>query len=235
MSLASHYIEGGWPGSNPKDVEFFRRAAAMAWKQAKISAFGSTRRKDSDRRQTTPTSSALLEAETPVVTLVGKSWDLHVSDVLETDYGRKPGHDWRKRGLLQEAGREVIYDAEHFFDGYKANPEYAVATVQARRSTAPTASCYATPTAARCPGKWKRSCAKCASAWAQCRMGIHTHDDAGVAVANTLAAVRAGAVQSGHDQRLRRTRGQRQLCTIIPDLQLKMGTAACLDRRSSRS
>ncbi len=124
-----HYIEGGWPGSNPKDVEFFRAVQGMTFRHAKVAAFGSTRRKHADTASD-PNICALMEANTPVVTLVGKSWDLHVRDVLETDLEENLAMISDSVAYFKAQGKEVIYDAEHFFDGYKANPEYALLTVQ---------------------------------------------------------------------------------------------------------
>ncbi len=125
-----NYIEGGWPGSNPKDVEFFDRAKSLKFKNAKLAAFGSTRRRDTLAEQDRNLQ-ALIKAETPVVTVVGKSWELHVIDVLETN--REENLDMIKESVtyLKSQGKEVIYDAEHFFDGYKAYPDYAIETLRA--------------------------------------------------------------------------------------------------------
>ena len=124
------YIEGGWPGSNPKDVEYFERVQELDLKHAKVAAFGSTRRKNSEV-EGDPNIQALVDAQTPVVTVVGKSWDLHVYDVLETTPEENLKMIEESVAYLKGLGKEVVYDAEHFFDGYKANPEYALATVQA--------------------------------------------------------------------------------------------------------
>ena len=128
--LGVHYIEGGWPGSNPKDVEFFEIAKSMRFEHATLAAFGSTRRanisadEDANLRM-------LLESETPVVTLVGKTWDLHVTRVLETSLEENLAMISDSVSYLREQGRRVFFDAEHFFDGYKANAEYAVMAVRA--------------------------------------------------------------------------------------------------------
>ena len=124
------YIEGGWPGSNPKDVEFFRRVPALGLGHARLAAFGSTRRKDT-RPADDANIVALLGAETPVVTLVGKSWELHVVDVLETTREENLAMIEDSVAYCVAQGKEVIYDAEHFFDGYRANPAYALATLEA--------------------------------------------------------------------------------------------------------
>ncbi|HXV43586.1 MAG TPA: citramalate synthase, partial [Anaerolineae bacterium] len=125
-----HYIEGGWPGSNPKDAEFFARQHELKLRHAKIAAFGSTRYKNTICAEDSNIK-ALVEANTPVVTLVGKSWDLHVYHVLETDSEENLEMISESVAYFKERGKEVIYDAEHFFDGYKANPEYALLTLKA--------------------------------------------------------------------------------------------------------
>ena len=128
--LGIKYIEGGWPGSNPKDAEFFERAKKLKLKQAQIAAFSMTRRanvaveKDENIK-------ALLDAETPVVTFVGKSWDLHVIKVLETSLEENLGMIADSIAYMKSKGKKVFYDAEHFFDGYKANPGYAMQTIKA--------------------------------------------------------------------------------------------------------
>ncbi|MGB9641386.1 MAG: citramalate synthase, partial [Anaerolineales bacterium] len=125
-----HYIEGGWPGSNPKDARFFEQVAKMTFQNAKIAAFGSTTRKDTPPDEDANIQ-ALLDAETPVVTLVGKSWDLHVYHVLETTLAENLRMIGSSIAYLKEKGKEVVYDAEHFFDGYKADPAYALETLKA--------------------------------------------------------------------------------------------------------
>ena len=227
--LGVHYIEGGWPGSNPKDVEFFRRAAVLPWKNAKITAFGSTRRKNSD-----PASDAnilaLLEAETPVVTLVGKSWDLHVREVLETTMEENLAMIGESVAYCKSQGKEVIYDAEHFFDGYKAEPEYALATVQVAAVNGADCVVLCDTNGGSLPWQVEEIVQEVRQRLGdKIALGIHAHDDTGVAVANSLAAVRAGAVQvqgtiNGYGERV----ANANLVTIIPDLQVKMGQQ-CLD------
>jgi 2-isopropylmalate synthase len=126
--IGIHYIEGGWPGSNAKDVEFFRRIRAVPLKQARVAAFGSTRRAGMSCEADNQVA-LLLAAETPVVTIVGKSWDLHVHHVLETTLDENLCMIQETVAYLKAYGRQVFYDAEHFFDGYKANPEYALSCV----------------------------------------------------------------------------------------------------------
>ncbi len=219
-----HYIEGGWPGSNPKDIEFFRRAASMEWQNAKICAFGSTRRKESD-----PAKDAnlklLINAETPVVTLVGKSWDLHVADVLETSMEENLAMIGDSVAYCKGQGREVIYDAEHFFDGYKANPEYAVATLKSAAVNGADCVVLCDTNGGSLPWEVQEIVTEVAEQLGpNVNLGIHTHDDGECGVANSLAAVRAGAVQvqgtiNGYGERV----ANANLCSVIPDIQLKMG------------
>ena len=217
-----HYIEGGWPGSNPKDVEYFQAVRDLPLRNARIAAFGATRRKhapvaDDDNIR------ALLDAETPVVTVVGKSWDLHVYDVLETDLEENLAMIGDSVAYLKDQGREVIYDAEHFFDGYKANPEYALLTVKVAAEHGADTVVLCDTNGGSLPWEIDLIVRRVADV-VDAPIGIHTHDDSGCGVANSLAAVAAGAVQvqgtiNGYGERV----GNANLCTIIPDLQLKMG------------
>jgi 2-isopropylmalate synthase len=223
-----HYIEGGWPGSNPKDVDFFRAAQKMKWQHAKIAAFGATRHKDS-RVEDDANLQALLDAGTPVVTLVGKSWTLHVHDVLEATLDENVAMIAESVAYLKAQGKEVIYDAEHFFDGYRADPAYALRTVIAAAESGASTVVLCDTNGGSLPWWIEEVVAEVVVALARTSdavIGIHTHDDGGCGVANTLAAVRAGArhVQgtiNGYGERV----GNANLCTIVPDLQLKMGYA----------
>lgn len=218
------YIEGGWPGSNPKDVEFFRRAPSLGLAHARLAAFGSTRRKDS-RPADDPNIAALLGAETPVVTLVGKSWELHVIDVLATTPAENLAMIADSVAYCVAQGKEVIYDAEHFFDGYRANPTYALATLAAAAGGGAACVVLCDTNGGSLPWDVEAiACRVIEQLGPGVAVGIHTHDDGGCGVANTLAAVRAGAVQvqgtiNGYGERV----ANANLCTIIPDLQLKMG------------
>ena len=128
------YIEGGWPGSNPKDVDFFAAARAMTWKNARLAAFGSTRHR-SNRAETDPNLVAIVAAETPVVTIFGKSWLLHVRDVLGATPEENLAMIADSIAFPAAAGREMVYDAEHYFDGYKDDAAYALATLRAARES----------------------------------------------------------------------------------------------------
>ena len=222
--LGVHYIEGGWPGSNPKDVEFFRRAPGLGLKHAKVTAFGSTRRKNS-RPEHDANIRALLEANTPVVTIVGKSWELHVSDVLETSMEENLAMIADSVAYCKGQGREIIYDAEHFFDGYKDDPEYALATLQTAFQAGADSVVLCDTNGGSLPWEVSEITADVyRRLGAGVPIGIHTHDDSGCGVANTLAAVLAGATHvqgtiNGYGERV----ANANLCTVVPDLQLKMG------------
>ena len=221
--MGVHYIEGGWPGSNPKDVEFFRRAASLPFKNAKVTAFGSTRRKNSLPEEDANLR-ALLEAETPVVTLVGKSWDLHVKDVLDTSMEENLSMIGESVAYCKQQDKEVIYDAEHFFDGYKADPEYALATVKTAAVNGADCVVLCDTNGGSLPWEIEEIIHDVRALLPRTQIGIHAHDDGGCGVANSLAAVRAGATHvqgtiNGYGERV----ANANLITIIPDLQLKMG------------
>ncbi len=216
------YIEGGWPGSNPRDAAFFAEAAKLTWKHAKLAAFGSTRR-GGLRAEEDSQVSLLLEAETPVVTLVGKSWLLHVTEVLNVTAGENLAMIADTVRHLKSCGREVFYDAEHFFDSWKDDPEYALSTLQAAKDAGADAVVLC-DTNGGCMPEFIGEVTGIVCARLAHPVGIHTHNDSGVGVANALAAVRAGASQvqgtiNGYGERV----GNCNLTTVIPGLQLKMG------------
>lgn len=217
-----HYIEGGWPGSNPKDAEFFARVRSLGLRQAKVAAFGSTRRKHG-RCEDDANLQALLDAETPVVTLVAKSWDYHVDAVLDTTREENLAMVRDSVAYMKARGREVFLDAEHFFDGYKANPAYALAVLLAAEEAGADALVLCETNGGALPWEVESIVAE-VRARTRVPLGIHVHNDSGCAVANTLAAVRAGCTQvqgtlNGYGERV----GNANLTTIIPNLQLKMG------------
>lgn len=217
------YIEGGWPGSNPKDAEFFQKAAAMNLGQARLAAFGSTRRKDSacddDKNLNT-----LLSAGTPVVTMVGKSWDYHVTEVLGATLEQNLAMIGESMAWMKARGREVMYDAEHFFDGFLANPEYAIATLKAAQEGGADWLVLCETNGGRLPWEIEAITREVQGRLPGAKIGIHCHNDSGCGVANSLASVRGGATMvqgtiNGYGERV----GNADLVTIIPDLQLKMG------------
>jgi 2-isopropylmalate synthase len=219
-----HYIEGGWPGSNPKDMEFFKQASKRKWKHARIAAFSMTRRKamavekDDLMRQ-------ILEAETPVVTIVGKTWLLHVTEVLRA----RPDENLAMIGdtvrYLTDHGKAVIYDAEHAFDGFKDDPDYALATWQAAEKAG--AECIALcDTNGGCLPREIARIVGVARDRLTARLGIHTHNDCGLGVANGLAGLEAGATHiqgtiNGYGERT----GNCNLTSVIPILHFKLKRA----------
>ncbi len=220
--LGVTYIEGGWPGSNPKDLEFFSRAQEIKFKQARLCAFGSTRRpgaaasEDQNIRQ-------LVEAGTGVVTIFGKSWDFHVHNALSTTLEENLAMIRDTISYLKSLDREVIYDAEHFFDGYKSNPEYALSTIRAAADSGADVVVLCDTNGGLMPWDLTEILPVVQQA-VSVRLGIHAHDDGGMAAANTLLAVRQGVEHihgtiNGYGERC----GNANLCTIIPTLQLKLG------------
>ena len=215
-----HYIEGGWPGSNPKDAEFFAEAAKRPWKHAKIAAFGMTRRggvkveDDAQVRQ-------LLDAGTPVVTVVGKTWPLHVTEVFGVALEENLAMIRDTVAFLKSQGREVFYDAEHFFDSYREDPAYSLATVKAAAEAGADLVVLCDTNGGSLPA-FVAEATNAARAAVSCPVGVHTHNDCGLGVANALAAVSAGAVQvqgtmNGYGERV----GNCNLTTLMPLLQLK--------------
>ena len=226
------YIEGGWPNpTNPTDVEFFRRAKTMTWKHAKIAAFGSTCRPNG-APENDPILKPLVESGAPVLTIFGKSWDLHVTEVLRTTLEENLRMIRESVAFLKKNCDEVVYDAEHFFDGYKANPDYALSTLKAAQEGG--ADCIVlcdTNGGMALSWELEEITARVAKEL-KTPLGIHVHNDTGVAVANSLAAVRAGAVQvqgvmNGYGERC----GNANLTTIIADLQFKMGYPVVSDEQ----
>ena len=222
-AFGMHYIEGGWPGSNPKDAAFFEAAKERRFRHARLAAFGSTRRANLAVAND-PQVALLLAAQTPVVTIFGKSWFLHVTDVLgiTPEENRRMITDTVRH--LKANGREVIYDAEHFFDGYKDDPAHALATLAAARDGGADLLVLCDTNGGCLPEDIDAIFHAAASALAPTPLGIHTHNDCGLGVANALAAVRAGAVQvqgtiNGYGERT----GNCNLTTVIPCLQAKMG------------
>ena len=220
--LGVHYIEGGWPGSNPKDAEFFRRMRVAPPDRARIAAFGSTRRAGA-RCEEDPSILALAEADTPVVTLVGKTSTLHVDRVLETTREENLRMIGESIAWFKGLGREVVYDAEHFFDGWRLDRGYALATLQAAEEAGADTLVLCDTNGGELPdvvgdrvGELREHLRR--------PLGVHPHNDSGLAVANALAAVRAGCVQvqgtiNGYGERC----GNLDLVPLIATLQLKLG------------
>jgi 2-isopropylmalate synthase len=254
-------IEGGWPGSNPKDAEFFRRAKSEQWQQATICAFGATRRANAAVADD-PNIIALLEAETAICTIVGKSWTLHVTDVLETTLDENLRMIAESVAYLRSQGRRVLYDAEHFFDGYRADPAYALATIRAAAEAGAECIILCDTNGGSLPGWVGQVVGEVKAALEQNkaqqnreqraedadlkpgslfsapgspRIGIHTHNDGELAVANSLAAIEAGATHvqgtiNGYGERC----GNANLVAIIANLQLKMNLPVVSDTQLAR-
>ncbi len=223
IDLGVAYVEGGWPHeSNRGDQEFFRQARDLDWGETRLAAFGSTRRKGV-AAEDDANLNYLVASQAPVVTIFGKAWDLHVTDVLRVSRDENLAMIEESVAFLKSQSREVIFDAEHFFDGYQADPEYAMETLRA---------------AARGGADWLVPCdtnggtmphlmAEVMAAVAtefNLPLGIHVHNDTGVAIANSIIAVQAGATQvqgtiNGYGERT----GNANLCTLIPNLELKLG------------
>ncbi|HSL97726.1 MAG TPA: citramalate synthase, partial [Candidatus Deferrimicrobiaceae bacterium] len=222
------YVEGGWPGSNPKDAEFFKAARSMDWRGAKLAAFGSTRHR-SRTAEDDPNLQELLRAETPVVTIFGKSWLLHVVEVL----GASPAENLEMIAdsvrIMVEHGRELVYDAEHYFDGYRADPAYALETLRAAIDGGARTLVLCDTNGGTLTAELLRIIAETRAAvedapadGAPLTWGIHTHNDAELAVANSLAAVGAGirhvqATINGYGERC----GNANMVSVLAGLALK--------------
>ena len=223
------YIEGGFPGSNPKDMAFFEAVQKESFKHAKIAAFGSTRRVKTSVKED-PIVQGLIQANTPVVTIYGKSWKLHVKDVLRTTPAENLAMVADTVEFLKAAGKEVIFDAEHFFDGFKNDPDYAMQVLAAAATAGADALVLCDTNGGSLPHEIAAITGTVTAA-VKTAVGIHPHNDAGTAVANALEAVRSGAVHvqgtmNGYGERC----GNANLITIIAGLQLKMGIH-CIDPR----
>ena len=235
-AFGMHYIEGGWPGSNAKDIEFFREAKKLKLKHAKIAAFGSTRRasppagstsqpqlRGTELAATDPQVKLLLEAETPVVTLVCKTSMLHVREILRTTPEENLAMIRDTIEYLVQSGREVIFDGEHTFDGYKLDPEYTTKCYQVADEAGASYLVLCDTNGGTLPNEVADITKKLGAAVKKAKLGIHTHDDCGLAVANALSSVDAGALQvqgtiNGYGERT----GNCNLVTSIANLQLKM-------------
>lgn len=227
------FIEGGWPGSNPKDVEFFERIKDVPLTHARIAAFGSTRRaniavEDDANLQ------ALVRSGAKVATIFGKSWDFQVTDALRTTLDENLRMIEESVAFLKFQGLEVIYDAEHFFDGYRSDKEYALETLRSAVRGGASVLVLCDTNGGRLPHEIAEA-VRAVRAEFDVPLGIHTHNDSGLAVANALAAVREGAVHvqgtiNGYGERS----GNCDLIQVIPNLQLKMGLRCVPDDRMSQ-
>jgi len=233
--LGVRWIEGGYPQANPKDEEFFRRAPKeLKLSTAELLAFGSTRR-PAGKVDVDPTLQALLSAETSTVCIVGKSWDFHVTEALQTNLDEGVAMVAESVEFLKAAGRRVFFDAEHFFDGYKANPEYALRVLEAAATNGADCVVLCDTNGGSLPHEVQRITSEVSAYLGSVPIGIHTQNDSGCAVANSVAAVLGGATQvqgtiNGYGERT----GNANLMTVIPDLTLKLGIATLPEGRLER-
>jgi 2-isopropylmalate synthase len=227
------YIEGGWPGSNPRDMEFFKLAEGVKFKHAKLAAFGSTRRANL-KVEEDPQLHQLIEAGTPVVTIFGKSWPLHVTDVLRTSLEENLDMIRDSIQFLKNSGKEVVYDAEHFFDGYAHHPGYALETLKAAIDGGAEFLVLCDTNGGTQVSDLLDVVERVKMMAGNVAIGIHCHNDCGLGVALSLAGVEAGAAMvqgtmNGYGERI----GNANLTSIIPNLHFKLGyTMACQDHLS---
>ena len=220
--LGVHYIEGGWPGANPKDIEFFKRVKELTLSSARIVAFGSTRRADCAAADD-HNLQALLHSDVDLITIFGKSWDLHIKEALGITLEKNLELIKDSIGYLRSKQKKVFYDAEHFFDGYKANPDYAIRTLKEAEASGADCVILCDTNGGTMP--WEiQKIFEVVLREVRVPLGIHAHNDTDMAVANSLIAVELGAVQiqgtvNGFGERC----GNANLCSILPNLKLKMG------------
>ncbi len=225
------YVEAGNPGSNPKDLEFFKVAETLELKHARLCAFGSTRRRDIKVEDDVNVQS-MLQANTPVAVIFGKSWDFHVTEIIRTTPRENLAMIRDTVAFFKERGKEVIFDAEHYFDGYKSNPEYALQSLDAAIEGGATTLVLCETNGGALPSQVYAATKAAALHCPHTKIGIHTHNDSGMAVANSVQAVEAGAshVQGtfvGFGERC----GNANLSTLIPAFEVKMGIS-CLPEGS---
>ncbi len=228
--LGIHYIEGGWPGSNPKDKEFFELMKTCKLKNAKLAAFGSTRRANI-KAEDDANLKELIASATPTVTIFGKSWDLHVKDVIKTTLEENLLMIEESVAFLKKQKREVFYDAEHFFDGYKKNSVYALKTILAAQKAKADCIILCDTNGGTLPEEITKI-VKDVRKKIKIQLGIHTHNDQDLAVANSLAAINAGCVQvQGTFNGLGERCGNADLCTIMAILHTKMKMKSIPDNK----
>jgi 2-isopropylmalate synthase len=228
--LGIHYIEGGWPGSNPKDAEFFEKARGLNLKNSKIVVFGSTRRRGLKAEEDNNLT-MLLRAGVKVATIVGKSSDLQVVNVLKTTLEENLSMIADSIRYLKSKGMKVFFDAEHFFDGFKHDPDYSIKTLELAAEAGADCLVLCDTNGGALPDEITKA-VKAAAKATKVSLGIHCHNDGGLAVANTLAAVAAGAIHvQGTINGLGERCGNADLCTIIPALKLKMGINCVSDKQ----
>ena len=227
--MGFHYIEGGWPGSNPKDIEFFSRMKRYPLKNARLVAFGCTRRPGSAVQQD-DNLQAVLKSGVKTAAIFGKSWELHVTLALDTTLEENLAMIGETLSYLKGKGLELFYDAEHFYDGFKENPAYALKTLETAVDAGADLLCLCDTNGGALPDEIYRITAEVCRRFPGTTVGVHAHNDAGLAVANSLMAVKAGAIQvqgtiNGYGERC----GNADLCSVIPILMRKMGCRCLSD------
>lgn len=228
-SFGIDYIEGGFPASNPKDTAFFRELSERPLKHAKLAAFGNTCKKDVPASEDAGLAN-IVKCGAPVATIVGKSWDAQVEHALLTSLEENLRMISDSVGFLKSHGLEVVFDAEHYFDGYIANPEYAIDCVKAAHDAGADCICLCETNGGMLPFQVEEIAAATCEQFSDQQFGIHCHNDSGCAVANSLAAVHAGVAQvqgtvNGIGERV----GNTDLLTVIANVELKMGMSAIGD------
>jgi len=217
-----HYIEGGWPASNPKDSDFFAASASLRLRTSRLTAFGCTRHKHR-RAEDDDNLKSLIAARTPAVCIFGKTWDFHVREALQAPLDENLAMIADSVRYLKSHGKEVLFDAEHFFDGFKASPEYALAAIRAAEAAGADWIVLCDTNGGTLPDDIVTAVRRVRDT-VRLPLGIHAHNDGGLAVANTLAAVRAGCTMvHGTVNGIGERCGNADLCVIVPNLQLKMG------------
>jgi 2-isopropylmalate synthase len=220
--LGVHYIEGGNPGSNGKDIEFFKRAAQMEFKNAKLTAFGSTRRKNADVAQDANLNN-IIASGVKAASLVGKAWDFHVHTALQTTLEENLAMIYDSVKYLKDHGLEVLYDAEHFFDGFKNNQDYALACIRKAEEAGVDWIILCDTNGGTMPSEIHQIVSLVCSEL-KTQIGVHMHNDCELAVANSIAGVQAGAQQvQGTINGIGERCGNANLCSVMPNLQIKLG------------
>jgi len=229
--LGINYIEGGWPGSNPTDKQFFKEIKNYSLKNAVVAAFGSTHN-NKTTPENDPNLKAILDSGVTVATIFGKTWDFHVTHALRVTLPRNLELIKGSLGALRGNMRELFFDAEHFFDGFKANPEYALAALKTAHESGADVLVLCDTNGGTMTHELAPIISRVQQELPGAALGIHTHNDAELAVANSIEAVRLGAVQvqgtmNGYGERC----GNANLCSIIPSLELKMGVS-CIGKEN---
>lgn len=222
------YIEGGWPGSSPLDTNFFKEIANYSLKNSVISAFGSTHHPSSSP-ENDANLKAIIASGVKACTIFGKTWDIHATEALRVPLERNLELIANSVSHLKKHIAEVFFDAEHFFDGYKANPEYALAAIKSAHEAGADTLVLCDTNGGSLPGEIEKIVKDVVKALPDAKIGIHTHNDCEVAVANSLAAVAAGATHiQGTINGVGERCGNANLCSIIPNLEIKIGDYKCL-------